>query len=99
MAFDFIFMLTANDRTVSDARARLNDVLAGGARHIGFKDVGLPFEELKELASEIRAAGGRAYLEVHLPSPTEGTWLVSGCRDLSELRPWHVGLPLKLSAQ
>ena len=60
MAFDFIFMLTANDRTVPDARARLNDVLAGGARHIGFKDVGLPFEELKELASEIRAAGGRA---------------------------------------
>jgi methylglyoxal synthase len=64
MAFDFIFMLTANDRTVPDARARLSDVLAGGARHIGFKDVGLPFEELKELAREIRAAGGRAYLEV-----------------------------------
>ncbi len=64
MAFDFIFMLTEDDQTISDARARLEDVLAGGARHIGFKDIGLPFEELKALASDIRAAGGRAYLEV-----------------------------------
>ena len=64
MAFDFIFMLTANDRTVPDARDRLTDVLAGGARHIGFKDVGLPLEELKGLARDIRSAGGRAYLEV-----------------------------------
>ncbi|MGK0186772.1 MAG: methylglyoxal synthase [Verrucomicrobiales bacterium] len=64
MAFDFIFMLTANDSTIPDARSRLEEVLAGGARHIGFKDVGLPLGELKELAKEIRAAGGRAYLEV-----------------------------------
>ncbi|MGI9351778.1 MAG: methylglyoxal synthase [Rhizobiaceae bacterium] len=64
MAFDFIFMLTEDDRTIADARARLEDVLAGGARHIGFKDIGLPFEELKGLASDIRSAGGRAYLEV-----------------------------------
>lgn len=64
MAFDFIFMLTEDDRTIADARARLEDVLAGGARHIGFKDIGLPFDELKGLASDIRAAGGRAYLEV-----------------------------------
>ena len=64
MAFDFIFMLTEDDRTISDARARLEDVLAGGARHIGFKDIGLPFDELKALATDIRSAGGRAYLEV-----------------------------------
>ncbi len=64
MAFDFIFMLTEDDRTISDARLRLEDVLAGGARHIGFKDIGLPFDELKALASDIRSAGGRAYLEV-----------------------------------
>lgn len=57
-------MLTANDSTIPDARARLKEVLAGGARHIGFKDVGLPLEELKVLADEIRAAGGRSYLEV-----------------------------------
>lgn len=64
MAFDFIFMLTSNDRTVPDARARLAEVLAGGARHIGFKDVGLPIAELKSLADEIRTSGGRSYLEV-----------------------------------
>ncbi|MEM7067559.1 MAG: methylglyoxal synthase [Pseudomonadota bacterium] len=64
MAFDFIFMLTEDDSTIPDARSRLEDVLAGGARHIGFKDVGLPFDELKALASDIRSAGGRAYLEV-----------------------------------
>ena len=64
MAFDFIFMLTAHDRTIPDARERLEEVLAGGARHIGFKDVGLPPEELKLLASDIRDAGGRSYLEV-----------------------------------
>ena len=37
-----------------EARGRLEDVLAGGARHIGFKDVGLPFDELKALAADIR---------------------------------------------
>ena len=61
MAFDFIFMLTEDDSTVADARSRLEEVLAGGARHIGFKDVGLPFAELKALAREIRAAGGLAH--------------------------------------
>ena len=57
-------MLTANDSTIPDARERLSEVLAGGARHIGFKDVGLPLDELRVLADEIRAAGGRSYLEV-----------------------------------
>ena len=64
MAFDFILMLTADDRTIADAPARLADALEGGARHIGFKDVGLPLGELKGLADAIRAAGGRSYLEV-----------------------------------
>lgn len=64
MAFDFILMLTADDRTIPDARARLAEALEGGVRHIGFKDVGLPFADLKGLAEDIRAAGGRSYLEV-----------------------------------
>lgn len=64
MAFDFIFMLTENDRTIPDAAARLDEALAGGVRHIGFKDVGLPFADLRGLADTIRAAGGRSYLEV-----------------------------------
>jgi methylglyoxal synthase len=64
LAFDFILMLTADDRTIPDARARLAEALEGGVRHIGFKDVGLPLADLKGLADEIRAAGGRSYLEV-----------------------------------
>jgi len=64
MAFDFILMLTAEDRTIPDARARLDTALAGGVRHVGFKDVGLPVADLRALAEEIRAAGGRSYLEV-----------------------------------
>lgn len=64
MAFDFILMLTSNDRTIPDARARVDEALEGGVRHIGFKDVGLPFDELKAVADAIRAAGGRSYLEV-----------------------------------
>ena len=64
MAFDFILMLTENDRTLPDARARVDEALEGGVRHIGFKDVGLPLTELKALAHSIRAAGGRSYLEV-----------------------------------
>jgi hypothetical protein len=64
MAFNFILMLTSNDRTIPDARAKLDEALEGGARHIGFKNVGLPFPDLKALADAIRAAGGRSYLEV-----------------------------------
>ncbi len=61
---DFIFMLTRHDRTIPDAMARLNEVLAAGVRHIGFKDVGLPLEDLRTLSSTIRKAGARVYLEV-----------------------------------
>ena len=64
MAFNFILMLTENDRTIPDAHARLEEALEGGARHIGFKDVGLPWDDLRGLAETIRKAGGRSYLEV-----------------------------------
>jgi len=64
MAFDFIFMLTREDQTVPDAYDRVDDVIAGGARHIGFKDVGLPIPDLKRLTDKIRASGARVYLEV-----------------------------------
>jgi 4-hydroxythreonine-4-phosphate dehydrogenase len=61
---DFIFMLTNKDRTIPDAMARLKQVVAAGITHIGFKDVGLPFEALQELAAAIKAAGATLYLEV-----------------------------------
>jgi hypothetical protein len=62
--FDFVFMLTRDDRTVPDATAHVATALAAGVRHIGFKDVGLPFAELAELHALIRSSGATTYLEV-----------------------------------
>lgn len=61
---EFIFMLTRHDRTIADARQRLSEALAAGVRHIGFKDVGLPMQQLHVLARAIRNGGARSYLEV-----------------------------------
>ncbi len=61
---DFIFMLTRADRTVPDAMDRVDEVLAAGVRHVGFKDVGLPLPELRRLAEVIRRSGAALYLEV-----------------------------------
>jgi hypothetical protein len=52
--FDFIFMLTRNDRTVADAAVHAETALRAGIRDIGFKDVGLPFDALAGLARQIR---------------------------------------------
>lgn len=64
MVPDFIFMLTRSDQTVPDAESRLGDAVRGGARHIGFKDVGLPIARLHGLTRSIRDAGATVYLEV-----------------------------------
>lgn len=61
---DFIFMLTRNDRTVSDAASHVQPALRAGIRHIGFKDIGLPLDELAGLVEQIRDGGGSTYLEV-----------------------------------
>lgn len=62
--FDFIFMLTRNDRTVADAAIHVETALQAGIRHIGFKDIGLPFEELLGLKQQISKGGASTYLEV-----------------------------------
>ena len=64
MPFDFIFMLTRDDRTVADAATIVATALAAGVRHIGFKDVGLPVPELRALAEAMRADGREVMLEV-----------------------------------
>ena len=51
-------MLTSNDSTIPNALEKLDEVLAGGVRHIGFKDVGLPFDDLKA-SSKKNQGGGR----------------------------------------
>jgi hypothetical protein len=62
---EFIFMLTHNDATLSDA-LEVYDTLRDieDLRYVGFKDVGAPFEQLKTLADAIRADGRTSMLEV-----------------------------------
>lgn len=79
---EFIFMLTRHDRTVENAVDLVETAREAGVRHIGFKDIGLPFTVLQTLASTIREAGAKTYLEV-----------VSLDRD-SELRSIQVGIAL-----
>jgi len=64
MTPDFIFMLTHSDRTIPDALDRVPEALGAGVRHIGFKDIGLPFASLRRLADTIPATGATLYLEV-----------------------------------
>ena len=64
MGLRFIFMLTRNDRTVEDALQQLQTALSIGVRHIGFKDIGLPIDELKTLNKAIKDGGVTSYLEV-----------------------------------
>lgn len=61
---EFIFMLTHADRTVPDARAVYDEVRATGLRYVGFKDIGLPIAELRDLAAAIRSDGREVMLEV-----------------------------------
>jgi hypothetical protein len=61
---EFIFMLTRDDVTVGDALARYAEVRESGLRWVGFKDVGLPFEQLRALADAIHADDRKVALEV-----------------------------------
>jgi CheY-like chemotaxis protein len=60
----FILMLTENDATVSDAIANYDSLRDSPIRYVGFKDIGLPISDLKELARRIRADGRKVMLEV-----------------------------------
>ena len=61
---DFIFMLTRQDQTVIDCLETFVEVRSAGVGHVGFKDVGVPLETLKELNKSIKATGATSYMEV-----------------------------------
>jgi hypothetical protein len=61
---DFIFMLTRGDQTVEDCLGLFDLIAPLGLRHVGFKDVGVPFDTLEKLTAKIRASGATSYLEV-----------------------------------
>ena len=60
----FIFMLTRDDRTVVDARQAYASLAGSPLRHVGFKDIGLPFEDLRWLTEQARRDGRQVMLEV-----------------------------------
>ncbi|MFZ5818449.1 MAG: hypothetical protein ACOYYJ_00985 [Chloroflexota bacterium] len=72
MTPEFILMLTYNDSTVKDALEIFRQCKDTPATHWGFKDVGLPPEEMKALVHEMKAAGKTTYLEVVSLSEAEG---------------------------
>lgn len=60
----FIVMLTRQDQTVTNAREVYHSIRHCGLQFVGFKDIGLPLDELKLLANDIRQGGGKVMLEV-----------------------------------
>jgi hypothetical protein len=66
---DFIFMLTRQDRTISDCLELFELIRPVGLRHIGFKDIGVPPGTLAKLHAEIRASGATTYMEVVSTTP------------------------------
>jgi hypothetical protein len=69
---EFILMLTYNDTTVKDALQIFRECQNTPVTHWGFKDVGLPPQEMKALVHEMRDAGKTTYLEVVSLSEEEG---------------------------
>jgi hypothetical protein len=84
---EFIFMLTRDDVTLTDAREVYASVADTGVRHVGCKDVGLPADELAALMDDIRGNGHESWLEV--VSETEEATLASA-RAAAEFRPDHL---------
>ena len=68
----FILMLTYNDQTVKNALAVFRENRDTPVTHWGFKDVGLPVFEMKQLVQEMKNAGKTTYLEVVSLSEQEG---------------------------
>jgi 4-hydroxythreonine-4-phosphate dehydrogenase len=84
---EFIFMLTRDDVTLSDAREVYASVADSGVRHVGCKDVGLPTDQLKALMDDIRSHGHETWIEV--VSETEEATLASA-RAAAEIGPDHL---------
>jgi DhnA family fructose-bisphosphate aldolase class Ia len=61
---EFIFMLTHDDVTVSDAPDVLTSLEGSGLRYVGFKDIGPGPQVLAEVTASAHAAGMEVMLEV-----------------------------------
>jgi hypothetical protein len=61
---EFVFMLTHHDATVADPAAVYEQVRGCGLRYVGFKDIGVPVAELREVCSRAHGDGLEVMLEV-----------------------------------
>jgi pyridoxal biosynthesis lyase PdxS len=61
---EFVFMLTHHDRTVDDPIAVYEQIRGCGLRYLGFKDIGVPVAELKEVCARAHGDGLEVMLEV-----------------------------------
>jgi hypothetical protein len=61
---EFIFMLTHHDKTLENALDVYDGIRDLPLRYVGFKDVGVPHDTLRELARRMHADGREVMLEV-----------------------------------
>ncbi len=61
---DFIFMLTNKDKTIEDAEKVYKECVKSKLKYIGFKDIGIGFNRLKDLCKEMHNNGHLVMLEV-----------------------------------
>lgn len=69
---ELIVMLTHHDLTVPNALELFDRLKDQPVTHWGFKDVGLPPEQMKQVVEVMKTAGKRTYLEVVSLSEEEG---------------------------
>ena len=69
---ELIVMLTYNDKTVENALKLFNQMKDTPVKNWGFKDVGLPPEDMKKVVDCMNAAGKTTYLEVVSLTEEEG---------------------------
>lgn len=67
-----IVMLTYKDETVGNALELFDEMKDLPVSHWGFKDIGLPKNEMGKLVEDMRSAGKTTYLEVVSLSEAEG---------------------------
>ena len=79
---EFIFMLTRNDATVPDAAAVYETLRDSGLRYVGFKDIGLPPGQLRDLAATMRGDGREVFLEVVSERPEDEIRSVEAALDI-----------------
>ena len=61
---DIVVMLTHHDVTVKEAKVTFETCSDLPVKHWGFKNVGLPKDQMKELAAQMKQAGKETFLEV-----------------------------------